>query len=93
MHVIGSEELLVEKSLKVERENSVDMYMPGVLNTVARLLLLLVLVFHQKFTETVDDYSPSYPPSLVLILSRLVHDMDRSTICYLVMPSSAPITI
>ncbi|CAI8052278.1 Vacuolar protein sorting-associated protein 51 homolog [Geodia barretti] len=37
-----------------------------------------------RFTETGDDQSPSYPPSLVLILSRLVHDMDRSTICYLV---------
>jgi hypothetical protein len=37
-----------------------------------------------KFTEMSEDHSPSYPPSLVLILSRLVHDMDRSTISYLV---------
>lgn len=37
------------------------------------------------FTETAGEQgSSSYPPSLVLILSRLVHDMERSTISYLV---------
>lgn len=38
----------------------------------------------QGFTESGGDHTSSFPPTLVLILSRLVHDMERSTISYLV---------
>lgn len=37
----------------------------------------------QGFTESGGDHT-SFPPTLILILSRLVHDMERSTISYLV---------
>lgn len=40
----------------------------------------------QGFAETSGESSSSspYPPPLILILSKLVHDMERSTISYLV---------
>ena len=38
----------------------------------------------QGFMETSGEHSSSYPPTLIIILSRLVHDMERSTISYLV---------
>ena len=40
----------------------------------------------QGFTESGGDHTPSssFPPTLILILSRLVHDMERSTISYLI---------
>lgn len=41
-------------------------------------------LFTQGFMETSGEHSSSYPPTLIIILSRLVHDMERSTISYLV---------
>ena len=40
----------------------------------------------QGFAEASGESSSSspYPPPLILILSKLVHDMERSTISYLV---------
>lgn len=38
----------------------------------------------QGFTESGGDHASTFPPTLILILSRLVHDMERSTISYLV---------
>lgn len=40
----------------------------------------------QSFGEASVESSSSspYPPQLILILSKLVHDMERSTISYLV---------
>ena len=38
----------------------------------------------QGFTESCSDHTSQFPPTLILILSRLVHDMERSTISYLV---------
>ena len=43
-----------------------------------------ILGFSQGFTESGGDHASSFPPTLILILSRLVHDMERSTISYLI---------
>ena len=46
----------------------------------------MVLNIIQGFAEASGESSSSspYPPPLILILSKLVHDMERSTISYLV---------
>ena len=38
----------------------------------------------QGFTQASVEGGSSYPPALILLLSKLVHDMERSTISYLV---------
>ena len=53
---------------------------------VSQIILVCGVHLIQGFAEASGESSSSspYPPPLILILSKLVHDMERSTISYLV---------